>query len=182
MIVLYHGSDYVFNKFEFKNVGKKSGTSGAGFGLYFSNSKADALAYGEYVYTCNVDLFGQLSNNKKFLTKQKVYQILTELYKEDFNYFENYGIERLYWSTNKIKQQAENVANQLWTNCKTDTEIIGDIINSGCPIDKMMNTLNMFGFNHTIDTATPETKTIINYILYNTDNIKIVKRESIKDL
>ena len=50
-IILYHGSDYLFNKFLFKNVGKKSGTSGAGFGLYFTTSKSDALCYCKYIYT-----------------------------------------------------------------------------------------------------------------------------------
>ena len=76
MIILYHGSDYNFNHFEFKNVGKKSGTSGAGFGLYFTTSKADALAYGKYVYTIQFQPKSELLNHKKSLTLPKIEQIL----------------------------------------------------------------------------------------------------------
>ena len=62
MITVYHGSPHSFSKFTFKRMGEEGGITGAGIGLYFSESKADALGYGKYIYTCLL----QLQNENNF--------------------------------------------------------------------------------------------------------------------
>lgn len=172
MITVYHGSDYLFNKFHFKNVGKKSGTSGAGFGLYFSTSKIDAMCYGKYMYTCELQLQKPLDNNKVTLSTEML-RVILEAFESisPTSYIENwngsYGA-----AIKNLKQRS-----------KTDTEIIGDIINATDEIIPMMNVLVKYGFTHSIDIDTPEDKTITNYVVYDLNCVRIIKREkSIDDL
>lgn len=164
MITLYHGSEYLFNKFLFKNVGKKSGISGAGFGLYFSNLKADALAYGPIVYTVNVELQKELSNDKLSLDYSMVRVLL--------QYFESITPVKFIEQFSSLKD-----ALQLLMDSSTDTDLVGCIVSkTGC-INEMMQTLVHYGYTHSMDNDTPEASDIINYVIYDLDCLTIVKRE-----
>ena len=168
MIVLYHGSDYLFNKFIFKNVGKKSGTGGAGFGIYLTTSKADALAYGKYVYTINAQLQKGLSNEKKTLSVTQFRTILQAFEELSENsYTEAFGENAL----------VSHAAQECYKNNKTDVDMIGDVINATGDALTMMKVLVKYGYTHAVDNVTPEDKTTTNYVLYDLNAVRIVKRE-----
>ena len=169
MIIVYHGSDANFNKFSFKKMGTSSGTTGAGFGLYFSDSKSDAMAYGDNIYTCQLELKNNLSNDKITLDKKMLKNILDKLVLSDNSYYQNYDNE----------QQA---INSLLKFNDSDTEIIGDIINGAGCRDAMLEVLSSYGYTHTIDKDSPELKTIIHYVVYDLNAIKIMDKENIKTL
>lgn len=168
MITLYHGSDYLFNKFLFKNVGKKSGTGGAGFGLYFTDSKADALAYGKYVYTVNADLKNGLSNERITLSRNVVKLILSEFEKISENSF----IENI-----KENASIDDGVIHLMKYNRSDIDLINDIINSTNGALEMMQVLTKLGYTHGIDKKTPEDRTITNYVVFDLNCLKIIKRE-----
>ena len=180
MIQLYHGSDFLFNRFAFVNVGKKSGTSGAGFGIYLTDNPDDATKYGKYLYTVQVQLQKELSNVRLSLTKDQVRTILRKFelevkrtggnsYIECWNYNENESL------TNLIKYNS------------SDTDLINDIINAtNCPIE-MMTVISALGYTHSTDKETPNNvkdingKITTNYVIFNLNCLRIVKREKSED-
>lgn len=182
MIILYHGSDYLFKHFVFKNVGKINGTSGGGFGIYLSDSKEDASMYGKYLYTVEASLRKELSNRKKILTKEQVRAILRKFESvADNSYIENFdGMRPLNW-TNEDK-----ALSNLMQYCTTDVDIINDIINATGSGVEMMKVLTSFGYTHTTDLLTASKKNVTNYIIFDLDCLKIQKREkreeALKDL
>jgi hypothetical protein len=175
-IVLYHGTPKKFNSFSFKHVGENGGTTGAGFGLYFSQSQTDALTYGNYLYTCQVELKNNVSNKKITIQKHILMSILNQLEKKfNMSLWENYGyLGKNLASKNKI-------LSEFLSGVDTDTEIIGSLINglAGGNCDEILSIFSDYGFNHTIDTESPDTKDITHYILYDLKSIKIMKIEKI---
>ena len=172
--LVYHGSPHKFDKFSFHNVGKESGTTGAGYGLYFSESKADALTYGGYLYTCLLQLKNKLSNTKVTIKLPVLQAIIDDIAKLGYNYWENWG--EITKQDSKVK-----ILKELISYTDSDTEIIGDIVNSTLTgnVELMMETLTKYGYSHTIDKITPEDKTITHYIVYDVNSIKIQKIEKI---
>jgi len=170
MIIVYHGSDANFNKFSFKKMGTSSGTTGAGFGLYFSDSKADAMAYGNYIYTCQLELKNNLSNTQVTLDKKMLKNILDKLALTDHSYYQAFDDN---------EQQA---INSLLKFNDSDTDIIGDIINGAGCRDEMLKVLSQYGYTHTIDNDSPELKTITHYVVYDLNAIKIMDKENIKTI
>lgn len=168
-VLAYHGSRHNFKEFTFEKMGKESGTSGAGYGLYFSESKADALTYGPIIYTCMLQLKHELSNEKVTLTATMLRAILDQCQKINHDYYENFGYQRI---NDKLKNQ---IVFGLLKDNDSDVEIIGGIINSNFigTIDKMMEILSKYGFSHTTDKRTPENETITHYIIYDISCIKI---------
>jgi hypothetical protein len=177
-ILAYHGTFNNFDKFTFKNVGTGSGTTGAGFGLYFSESKADALGYGDIVYTCFLELQNNLSNDKVTIQPNTLKAILETLITDyGKSYYEQFGYQENLSDTLKNRI----VKNEL-SDGSTDTEIIGGIINGlfGGKCDIMMEVLTKFGYTHTTDKKTPEDSTITHYIVYDLGAITIQKKENLK--
>jgi hypothetical protein len=174
-IIAYHGSPNNFDKFSFKKVGTESGTSGAGFGLYFSTSKADALTYGPYLYECMLDLETNVNNHKVDLTPTMLKAIISRI-EEKYNksYWENFG-------QNLLQKDKNKIISKLISDNDTDTEIIGDLINSlfGGNCSEILSILSEYGLTHTIDNKSPDDKTITHYIIYDLDSITIKKKEKI---
>ena len=179
MIQLYHGSDHLFNRFAFVNVGKESGTSGAGFGIYLTDNPNDATKYGKFLYTVQAQLQKELSNTKLNLSKDQVRTILRrfeqEVQKTDGNsYVECWEYDENKALTNLIKYNS------------SDVDLINDIINStNCPIE-MMTVITSLGYTHAIDKETPNRKRkdgsiTTNYVIFNLDCLRIVKREKSED-
>lgn len=177
MIVLYHGSDHKFDEFSFKKIGKESGTIGAGFGMYFSDDKSDALMYGKYVYTCNYDLKDNLSNESVTITPAKLHSIINKI-NDDFgkSYFDLH------------KDLTEEIAiNQLIADSKSDTVIVGKLIEvlfdgKSDDVENILSIFNEYGFNHTIDKNTPDLKSITHYTLYDLKSIEINKMQTLDDI
>jgi hypothetical protein len=177
-ILVYHGSDHKFDEFSFEKVGTESGTTGGGFGLYFTISKADALAYGDFVYTCLLELQNNLSNNKVTLQHHILRAIIDDIEKiGGISYFENFD-------ENLSEAEKYSIINGLLTSNDTDTDIIGDLIIScfGGLCDTMLGILSKFGFTHTTDNITPDDPTIIHYIVYNLDSITIQKVQTLDEM
>lgn len=181
--ILYHGSDYDFNKFAFKNVGKKSGTSGAGYGLYFTTSKADALCYGKILYTVECTIKKTISLYKITFTKQSLSQFLKYFESISVNsYVDAWGDTSEGPNSLSYKNAFTAALNGLLKFNESDVEIVNDIINSTDGAAYMLKTLKHFGFSNTIDTTTPngvdkDGKRTENWIFYDTDCLKIISKE-----
>lgn len=174
MIQLYHGSDFLFNRFAFVNVGKKAGTSGGGFGIYLTDNPDDACKYGKYLYTVSAQLQKELSNTKLCLQRDQIRTILRKFEQEIIKTGGNSYIEC--W------EYSEDIALTSLIKYNTcDVDLINDIINAtNCPIE-MMNVISSLGYTHTIDKKTPQDGITTNYVIFNLNCIKIVKRELASD-
>lgn len=172
VVVAYHGSSNKFDEFNFSEVGNYSGTSGAGFGLYFTESRTEAFTYGDIVYSCILQLNSQIYNDKITLKPADLVRFLNHLLENhEYDYYENWSV---------IGEDYELViATKTIESCDTDTKIIGSIINAGCPINHMLETLCHFGYNHTTDHISPDDTTINHYIIYCCDDITIQKIENL---
>ncbi len=180
MIQLYHGSDYIFNRFAFVNVGKKGGTSGAGFGIYLTDNPDDATKYGKFLYTVQAQLQKELSNVKLSLSKDQVRTILRKFENEIKRTNGNSYIECWEYDENKA------LTNLIKYNT-SDIDLINDIINAtNCPLE-MMSVICALGYTHSIDRKTPNKVIDIdgtittNYVIFNLNCIRIVKREKSED-
>ena len=164
---VFHGSPNKFTDFDFDFVGTEAGTSGAGFGLYFTESEAEALIYGENIYECILTLKTQISNHDITLTKEILNKIISKINDLGYNYLENWGIQN-------IIDLPKNIFNKIVSACDCDTEIIGSFINAGCPIKTMMQTLTELGYDHTVDEKESVLTGIRHYIVYDTNSINIL--------
>lgn len=171
IVQVYHGSDIKFDNFSFENVGKFAGISGAGFGLYFSDTKADALTYGKYIYTCILELKANVSN-KKITFDKKILEVILNKLDMDYgiSFYEDFNFD-------KIKAISD-----LLIFCNTDTQIIGAIINSHNCLKEIMEVLILYGYDHTIDLESPELEHSVHYIVYDLDAIEIQKVETLNDI
>lgn len=181
--ILYHGSDYNFNKFAFKNVGKKSGTSGAGFGLYFTTSKADALCYGNILYTVKATVRKTISLYKITFTRQLLSQMLRYFESiSDNSYVEAWGDISQGINSLDYKNAFTTAINSLLEFNTSDVEIVNDIMQATSCEMYVLQMLKHFGYSNIIDTTTPngkdpDGKKTENWIFYDTDCLKIIKKE-----
>lgn len=171
-VQVYHGSDADFNTFEFDFIGTSHGLD-AGFGFYFSESKADAITYGPILYTCLLNLKTEVSNEKVTLNAKQVAQILDRL--EEFDCGD--GLTKSYYEN--FDYDKEEAINSLLDSCESDTEIIGDIINACGALEAMMTIMPQLGFTHTTDSKTPELETVKHYIVYDPSIIAIIAKDPI---
>ena len=177
-VLAYHGSPHRFEKFSFENVGKEGGTTGAGFGIYFSTSKADALTYGENIYTCMLQLKTNVDNHKVTFQPQILKAILDKAETEGHSYYENYGIQNI------IDKTKNNIIKELISHSDSDVEILGDIIISsyGGKCDDLLKITDSYGFSHTLDKESPDSPDILHYIVYDLNAITIQKVENLNEL
>lgn len=182
-VQVYHGSPNDFEEFSFDFVGTQSGTTGAGYGLYFSESEAEALTYGENIFKCLLTLMSPVSNDVVTITPYKLSLILNELYEfHDYNHYENYGIQFMKNNPNHVEERFDKIYKQIIDSATCDTEIIGSIINSGCDVDKMMKALRANGFTHTVDhdESVLDTEGIKHYIVYDVNTIQILNKYTLE--
>lgn len=155
-IALFHGTDYIFNKFEFKNVGKKSGTDGAGFGIYLSTHKLDALIYGKYLLTVIANFKTCVSNEVRTLSDSLISEMLNRI-------------------TSVIPHE-KTVSD--YSTFVTDTAIINRMIDD-FDTSVMISVLKHFGITHAVDTTTPEIngyeKDVYNFVVYDLDCLNIIE-------
>lgn len=164
MILAYHGSPHNFDSFDFSKMGTEGGVTGAGFGLYFSTSKADSLSYGPIMYTCMLDLKTNVSNTQMTFNHSKVLLILEKL-------------QALV--DDKLIDFSEESINGFLKLSKTDTNLITNIVKlNGCTLEQIMMSLSNTGFTHTIDLESPEESGTTHYIVYDLQAIKIIDVES----
>ena len=170
----YHGTKNQFDKFDFSEVGCHSGTTGAGCGLYFTTNKGEALTYGPILYTVNLTLKSAISNHDVTLKIPEVIKIIDYIAKNSvYNHFDNYD--------EFLTSKQKFVIIQDMIKCSlSDTEVIEGIINSGCPVEVMLQTLTYFGYTHTEDKIEPDDASMPHYIIYDLNAISIIKIENTK--
>ena len=175
----YHGSPHKFEEFSFKKVSTEGGISGAGFGIYFSTSKADALTYGENVYTCMLQLKTNVDNHKVTFQPQILKSILYACEAKKCSYYE---VE--YFNHKQTESEKDEFIRLMLSNFDSDTEIIADIIDK-CFHGQCGNLLEItdkYGFSHTQDFDSPDSPDIMHYIVYDLGAIMIQKVENLKTM
>lgn len=175
IVQVYHGTPDNFNEFSFEKMGKNSGTSGAGFGMYFTESESEAFSYGPNIFKCTLSLKSNISNDEVTFNKNIIYQILYKLYVNyDENYFENFGID---FFPEIDDYKVGNVFTNFMDYCDSDTEIIGSIVNAGINVSDIFEVLCSLGYDHTIDKhETYGPIGTLHYIIYSLDTITILKK------
>ena len=179
-VLAYHGSPNDFEQFDYKKIGSESGTSGAGFGVYFSTSKADALTYGGIIYTCMLELKTNIDNHKVTFTETQLKAILKRIEQDGKSFYDNFqDFSEL--SEKQINVEQSKIVRETLKSFECDTDIIGDIINScyGGQSEELLKILNQLGFSHTQDFDSPDDDTISHYIVYDIANITIQSKERI---
>jgi len=177
IINAYHGSCNKFETFDFTEVGLHSGTSGAGFGLYFTESKAEALAYGDIVYSVILKLKSAISNDEVTLKPVEVKKLVEynlEVYGK--SYYEQFGYE------NATEEQKNDVIEKLVANFSSDTKIICDLIDDGISVNQMMQTMCNFNYTHTTDKESADIDNIMHYIVYDLNVIQLLECKSLQEI
>jgi hypothetical protein len=177
MQILYHGSHNLFDKFSFQKVGTGSGTSGAGFGLYFTTSQADATSYGEYIYTVSVQLRNALSNTQITLKSHIIRLILVRLLAAT-----DRNVTAIVPAEPTSEDEFDEMVQMLLRDCVSDTEIIQAIINEYECHNAVMQIISNLGYSHSCDYKTPKNPTTINYCIYDLDVINIIRVDTIDTL
>lgn len=173
-VIAFHGTPNNFSTFSFKKVGSQSGTTGAGFGLYFSTSKADALTYGENIFECRLELKTNVDNHKVTFTPTILKAILDKAQSDGNDAYQNY-------QQDANEKQKKQIISSLLADSDSDVDIVGNVINScyGGQCEKFLKILSDYGFTHTIDKESPDNNTITHYIVYDLSCIKIIDKEKI---
>lgn len=173
---VYHGTNVVIDKFVLDFVGSANGTDG-GFGIYFTESKAESFNYGEICHHCLLNLKQGLSNQEITLSIEQLQQLLNKFYMEyDVNYVENYGFQQFNDDSVKL------VADMLIRSNSNDVDIIGDIANGSGNYATLLEILSSMGYTHNIDTKTAIDENIIHYIVYDVNCIQIVSVDELETL
>lgn len=175
----YHGSPNDFEEFSLDFLGTQSGLTGAGYGLYFSESESEAFTYGQNVFKCLLNLKLSLSNDEVTLKPPMIYKFLSNLNDLGENYFENFTLDYFPQVNDKVTNEA--ISSLLRTD--SDTKLIAGIINSGIPVETVFNVLIDMGYNHTVDNdesflAKFGTK---HYIMYDLNDINILDKYTLED-
>ena len=175
----YHGSPHKFTEFSFKKIGTEGGISGAGFGIYFSTSKADALTYGENIYTCMLQLKTNVDNHKVTFQPQILKAILDSCEAKKRSYYE---VE--YFNHCPTEDEKEEFIKMILSDFNSDTEILADIIDK-CfhgQCGDLLEITDKYGFSHTQDYDSPDSPDIMHYIVYDLMSITIQKIENLKTI
>ena len=187
---LYHGSPNKFDKFDINKIGSNVGTAGASIGFYFTSEIEEALSYGKYVYVVdvkNLKLKKSVSNFTRKLSDRAILILMRNFLKlsdGDANYYENYG-DYSYddFLNNRNQNLRLEIENEILSNFRTssDTEIITDFSNAGIPDELIFETLDILGYNYTMDQYdNSRFKNSQHYILYFEP--KISERLTFKNL
>lgn len=187
---LYHGSPNKFDKFDINKIGSNVGTAGASIGFYFTSEIEEALSYGKYVYVVdvkNLKLKKSVSNFTRKLSDRAILILMRNFLKlsdGDANYYENYD-DYSYddFLNNRNQNLRLEIENEILSNFRTssDTEIITDFSNAGIPDELIFETLDILGYNYTMDQYdNSRFKNSQHYILYFEP--KISERLTFKNL
>ena len=148
----YHGSSNIFDEFNFSQNGQHGGNIGAGCGLYFSTSKADAATYGNNIYECVLRLKTVISNHEVTLKP--------------------FDVSRICKETGNCISTPNAFA--LMIGCQSDTDIIVKLVEYfDLTVEEITNALSECGYTHTEDKITPEDPDMPHFIVYDLNTITI---------
>lgn len=166
---VYHGTNENFEVFNFSKVGLNNGLR-AGFGIYFTEVEAEAFVYGDNVFECVLNLKTPLHNEIITLKENDLIKIIDKVIDNGGNdYYENFDYS------------SQSIAIEHLLNCsESDTEIIGDLVNSGVGLDILMKSLTELGYTHTIDMKEADDKLCTHYIVYDLNAISIINKYTLE--
>lgn len=122
-LIVYHRSNYLFNKFDLSKIGSGSGRKDNGYGLYFTDIIDNMSEYGDYLY--QVILFNNkpkynLLNLSKPLDKNTYSNIISSLYKHNHVFLDIDVFNTYYDYSMKYKDTEYIIWNMLQ---KEDTDL-----------------------------------------------------------
>ena len=168
-IQAYHGTNANFSNFDFDKIGEVNGTD-SGFGFYFTTNKGEAVMYGNIVMTVKLNLKKPISNYKVTLSESVVKNLLLSLKRLGYDYTENFDYN--------MKDSVEALRDYN----DSDTEIIGDLINSltGGKAEIVLKCLSKLGYNYTTEEKrlvdAPDTE---HYVMFDNKDIIVEKKQKI---
>ncbi len=169
-VKVYHGSYKRFSKFDTKYIGSNAGTSGGGYGFYFTDNIEQAMAFGNFIYSITLKLKKSLSAEKVTLSKPQLVKILEKFEAEAGNSY----IEAFDGNFN-------NAIESLLEYNDDDADVIADIINATGEMTMMFEVLSKLGYTHFTQKQKFDIPTM-NYIVFDTKAIYITGREDIVDV
>lgn len=158
--LVYHGSDTKFSKFETKFIGSAHGID-AGFGFYFTESKAEALTYGKYIYTCFLNLKRDVSLYQKTFDDAIILKLIKLIEDSDDSFTVLDDFESIF------------EAATYFAMYKNDVDIIKDLIIRCNDVAIVLKALLQCGYDFTTDRTSPDDETITHYIVYDVNAISI---------
>lgn len=178
VVQVYHGTPNKFDEFSLDFIGSESGTTGAGVGLYFTESEAEALTYGENIFKCLLKLKNNISNDEVTLTFDMIYMLIEKLYKDkNENWFENWLLQ---YFPQKSDKKTIKIIDDVIKHCSSDTEIISGFVNSGIRVTDIFDVLLTLGYDHTIDNEEPIDGISKHYIVYDLNCIQILDKYTLE--
>lgn len=158
--LVYHGSDNKFSKFETKFIGSAHGID-AGFGFYFTESKAEALTYGKYVYTCFLNLKRDVSLYQKTFDDAIILKLIRLIEDSDNSFTVLDDFDSIF------------EAARCFAMYHNDVDIIKDLIIRCNDVNIVLKSLLQCGYDFTTDRTSPDDETITHYIVYDVNAISI---------
>ena len=136
-MLVYHGSNNLFNEFDYSKMGETGTAEGQGF--YFTDSLDVANMYSEeggYIYECEFMGKKSLNSEKITLKRSEIKKILIALNSE-MDILSNWD-DVEYYGLNKVLNMAiENIM-----LCNSDVEIYGSLCNITDNIELISKTFN----------------------------------------
>lgn len=168
-MILYHGSNTDFDKFENINTIKENG-SDFGYGIYLFTDKKIPEKYGKKIYEVKFKEGKKLSSEKITLSKLEIEEIIEEAHLK-YNYLDNIE-DTGHYGVNFVKKKAIDSALEYEDN---DLDVVNEIITvCGKPSD-FGEILTKIGYTHTINKK--QNSDIEEYTVFDPKNLKIIKKE-----
>jgi len=123
-LVVYHGSEKVFDVFDDQFIGQTGTMEGNGF--YFTPDIDKSKMFGDTIYSVYLSIQKPLSWNRKTITKANLKKLINAVAREDEFFLSNYGDE------NDLGYQTvlNTATNMLYDYNNTDIDLVHDIFNS----------------------------------------------------
>ena len=169
---LYHGSRADFNQFDLAYLSTGWGQQAHGYGIYLTNDYETAKEYsiGGKIYTVEVPDSGYL--NDRSITMSEKQKIANKL----FRYFTEEDEERkLSYPDNDTKQCLWDYEIKSILNCNTGEDVYGTIsslMGDDKETSEFLRKLGYIGLK-----VTDERFKTTTYIIFNANDIKIIKKE-----
>lgn len=181
---LWHGTKTDFENFSLEFMGLSNGV-GEGYGLYLSESKEKATAYGHegFLLQCEVKLSERSFTNKEYTIKPHELKKFIEVINDKFDYLENFGEIDLEGYQTVFKRAYETLSAEV-----SDVDLICGIYNTTGEWEILAGIVNdVFGVNHAVTRYLSDENHgyLLNYgayndyVLFNVHNIEIVEKRNL---
>lgn len=178
MELVYHGSQALFDQFDYSKMGLNGALEGVGF--YFTTKKHIGQVYGQHGYVYTVEFNGKksLSSEKKTVTRTKLRDFIARL-DAISGYLENYG-DTSFEGYDRVLRRAVETE---WGGNNNDVDIVSAICNAHGNKQLVLTELyKMYGYDHIKVSADWGIRDGVEnglYIALVLDIIKIVKVEKV---